>query len=60
MSFGVYQKWSRQRVYGPEALQVAREMGLYDVMRDGYETDDGLMRGYAALEAMRQDDPKSC
>lgn len=60
MSFGVFQKWNGQRVYGPAALDVAREMGLYDVMRNGYETSAGVVRGYAALVAMRENDPTSC
>jgi len=60
MTFGVFQKWNGQRVYGAAALDVAREMGLYDVMRDGYETDSGTVKGYAALVAMREDDPTSC
>jgi len=60
MSFGVLQKWNGQRVYGSAALDVAREVGLYDVMLNGYETSAGVVKGYAALVAMRADDPTSC
>ncbi|MDB0571450.1 hypothetical protein LBW59_11785 [Ralstonia solanacearum] len=59
MSFGVVPTWSGQRVYGPEALQAAQEMGLYAVMAQGYEAHSGeTFRGYAALVAMREEGDK--